>query len=367
MSDKSAEERVLSGEIWDDFCDRLKELGQIIQREDAPQDAFTKTQGYRYLLRLVRGFAEGVFENGSPNFPVMSNMGNMVKMGSDNPDNIYQGAQLNSEYEFRLSGNRGSVHYLGISATSGMYSNNNSMLTHGFIDSDHLEVDENGNFEIIISKKEYPGNWLKMENDTSSLVVRQTLLDRENEVPATLSIERLGNEHLAPEPLTAETLDMSLQRLTGTVSIVMDLFAGWSATMKDTVNTLPPADQEYCQSIGGDPNIFYFHSYWELEDDEVLVIHAPKIPECTTWNFQLNNYWLESMDYRFLNVTVNKHTAKYNDDGSVTLYICKEDPGIGNWMDTNGHNLGTMSWRWIGADEYPLLETKVLKKHELVS
>ena len=39
------------------------------------------------------------------------------------------------------------------------------------------------------------------------------------------------------------------------------------------MNELPPADQAYCQLIGGDPNIFYFHSAWKLAEDEVFRQH----------------------------------------------------------------------------------------------
>ena len=47
---------------------------------------------------------------------------------------------------------------------------------------------------------------------------------------------------------------------------------------------------------------------------EVLEIRAPRIPECQTWNFQLDNYWMESLYYRYHRITVNKHTARYEDD-----------------------------------------------------
>ena len=41
------------------------------------------------------------------------------------------------------------------------------------------------------------------------------------------------------------------------------------------------------------------------------MIEADKIPECQTWNFQLDNWWMESLDYRYHTIHLNKHTASY--------------------------------------------------------
>ena len=40
--------------------------------------------------------------------------------------------------------------------------------------------------------------------------------------------------------------------------------------LSDQQMTMPPADQALCQSVGGDPNIYYYHSYWKLAPDEAL-------------------------------------------------------------------------------------------------
>ena len=31
-------------------------------------------------------------------------------------------------------------------------------------------------------------------------------------------------------------------------------------------------------------------------------MHLREIPECQTWNLQLSNAWMESLDYRFFRV-----------------------------------------------------------------
>ena len=364
MSPEDIEQHVVNGAAWEQFCDSLKALGKQIAREETPKDAFNQAEGYRYLTRLLRNALESVVEGGSPEFPVMRGLGNMVKLGADNPDNIYQGGSIHGDYEYRLSGNRGSVFYISFAAISGGYGTDGTMITDGFLDTSQLEVEPDGSFEIILSQKEYPGNWLPLSAKTRSLNIRQTFLDRSRERPAQIDIERLKQD-AAPPPYSAAQLVKHLERVSANLHGTVKLFADWTDSLKCNMNTLPPADQAYCQSIGGDPNIFYFHAHWALADGEVLEIRAPVIPECQTWNFQLDNYWMESLDYRYHRITVNKHTARYEDDGSVVLYVASRDPGKGNWIDTAGHADGTMCWRWIGASEHPGLETRVVKLEEI--
>ena len=111
---------------------------------------------------------------------------------------------------------------------------------------------------------------------------------------------------------------------------------------------------------GGVPDIAYYHSYWKLAPDEALVIDATP-PECEHWNFQLNNYWMESLDYRYYPVHVNKHTAKYKPGRLRAGRGCRGEQGFDNWIDTVGHEEGTMCWRWVRANENPEPKTRVVK------
>ncbi len=60
-------------------------------------------------------------------------------------------------------------------------------------------------------------------------------------------------------------------------------------------------------------------------------------------------------------ITVNKHTAKLDDDGRLTLVVAATDPGWGNWIDTTGHSSGTALLRWVGTDHHPLPTCRVVE------
>jgi hypothetical protein len=78
-----------------------------------------------------------------------------------------------------------------------------------------------------------------------------------------------------------------------------------------------------------------------------------EVPDAPYWNFQLDNWWMESMDAAE-QVWVNKHTATLDDDGRLTIVVAAHDPGWGNWIDTTGHTSGTALLRWVSADRHPI-------------
>jgi hypothetical protein len=118
------------------------------------------------------------------------------------------------------------------------------------------------------------------------------------------------------------------------------------------------------QKGGGAKDIFYAHAYWQIAADEALLITVTP-PDCYYWNFQLNNWWMESLDYRFHQISVNKHSAVRDGDGGVTIICTAQNPGHGNWIDTCGHSEGTALLRWAGALEYPLPKARIVKLEDL--
>ncbi|MCZ6463579.1 MAG: DUF1214 domain-containing protein [Proteobacteria bacterium] len=360
----SPRERIASGKSWEDFCDTLKSAGQTIIAEGSPEDALDRAEGFRYLSRLVRAGLETFLEYSDPFAPVLHRpIHETAKIGADNPDNYYQHASISGDYEYRIRGQRNTIHYLDFATQTGGVATSGDSRQSGHLEGADLEISSDGSFEIVLSCREQPGNWLAMEPDTTALIVRQTYLDRKTETPAELVIERIGGDGL-PTPLTAEKIDSGLAQAAGLVVACSALFSGWAQGFRKHVNELPEFDTAISMGAGGDPNICYYHSYWELGPEEALVIDADP-PECSSWNFQLDNHWMESLDYRYFRISVNKHTAVYGEDGSVRIVVAHRDPGVANWIETAGHARGTMCFRWIGAAEHPQPRTRVMKVSEL--
>jgi hypothetical protein len=303
---------------------------------------------------------ESHIEFADPRAPVLRRPAHeTIKIGADNPDNYYQSAAVSGKYDYRISGTRGTIHYLGIGTYAGNYGSKARSGQTGYIEAHELEIQTDGSFELTVSCKEQPGNWLPMQSDTSSLIVRQTFEDRANETIADLKIERLGSDG-PPRPITAEFMDRGLSAAAAYVNGTAALFTDWSEGFARNKNELRLLDPAVAAAAHGDPNICYFHGYWELAPDQALVIEAIP-PNCDYWNLQINNHWMESLDYRYHTIAINHHGAVLRPDGSVRFVVAHHDPGVGNWLDTAGHCRGTMCLRWIGADEHPQPRTEVVR------
>jgi len=359
-------EKVVTAEAWNEFCDLLKKAGEVIIREDLGTTAFDRGEGMRYLGRLLRAGLTSFSENTGPEYPYFRAMPELVKMGLDNPDNYYLSAGINPRYRYRIRGNRGSIHYMSFAAQNQNFAARDKITGGaGHLNDSEIETDAEGNFEIIASEKEEPGNWLRMNANTKQILLRQTFLHRDRETPVEVEIECLDSEG-PPPPLDPARVQGGLMGSALYAIGCAQWFADWVIGFRDKapMNAFHLPDEENHRILGGDPNIRIWLGLWRLAPDEALVIEATP-PKCDYWNFQLGNIWAESLDYKFRNVHVNSGQAVLNDDGSFRLVVAHADPGVANWMDTAGHEHGTMCVRWVRADSYPEPKCRVVKLADL--
>ena len=353
---------------WTKFCDRLKQAGELIADPSAPQDKLTQAEGYRYLTRLLRAGLESCVEGSDPRFPVFYSLSHdTIKIGNDNPDNYYLNCCISGEYDYLIEGESGEVAFFSIATKSGSYATTGDMRPGAEISSDSITKNDDGSFSILVSTtkpKDLHANYLPMTAESDNLIVRQYCNARQ-ERPASFTIRCLNPD--AQPMLDSERFSENLMRAVGFVEGTSGLFNQWINNFKAHSNRLPANDQDMCIKVGGNANIHYHNSYWQLAADEALIIQPDHIPECESWNFQLSNYWMESLDYRYHPITCNDKSAVLGQDGQITLLVAHQNPGqeYPNWISTVGHSEGGMLFRWIEAKEFPPIATQVVNFADL--
>ena len=147
--DDVADQRVTSGQSWNEFCDSLKAAGAALNFPGAPRDPFGQAEGYRYLSRLTRAGLTAFVEHADPNAPVLHRViDETTKLGADNPDNFYLTAALDGNYEYKITGRRNDIAYLSFGTQSGNYGQGGGLPPTGYIESDEIDMDPDGGFEL---------------------------------------------------------------------------------------------------------------------------------------------------------------------------------------------------------------------------
>ena len=351
-------------EKWDAFCENLKDVGSIIESESALNET-DQAEGYRYLLRLMRLSLEMNLEHSNPSTPSFYNLSHeTAKIGADNPDNIYLNANIDGRQSYEIYGNVGESNYLSFGLKENRYSQDGTMISLGEIDMRDMTVDASGDFILYLGNQGESKNFLPLPKNANMLIVRQTYENRISQTHAKINIKTTSSQ-ATPELLTSAKLETQLNQSLAFVSGTASTFVKWVHEFKNNHrNQLPMGDQAFFQAAGGDPKICYLHGYYDFCKDEYLEI-TTNIPDCEYWNFQLENYWMESLDYRHYPIHINKSSAILNSDNTLTINVSHHHISMENYLITEGRNNGAMLLRWIGASTYPIPTVEIKKLDSL--
>jgi hypothetical protein len=345
-----AEERVLSGAVWREFCRGLESAGEAILAPGNPEDPFERAEGYRMLTRLLRGALEAQLEHATPTHPqLICTCHETIKIVAENPDNLYLGASIDGSLDYRIRGTRGEARWISFNTfAGGGFGGGGGRGTGTTLHEHQIEFRPDGSFELVLSQRPHPGNWLRLEPDTRSLTIRQTFLDKRRERPAELAIERIGADGAPPPPLDPSRLERALRGALGYVRNVTEIGAGWTRRQAAHPNVFANVQTDDTFKFK-DPQITWNQAYFELGPDEVLWVEF-RPPRCDYWMIALHNFWTETLDYRHHPITLNNRSAKLDADGVARFPIAARDPGHPNWLDPAGHRRGIVGVRWVGED-----------------
>ena len=373
---------------WDSFCDRLKQAAHFVFDDPAPSTPLDRAAGFQYLARMVPHSLDRTLEYDTPLFPQLWRyMSPVSKWGGDNPDSLYTVAAIDGEHTYRIVGNRGSAHYVVVSAQRRWddVPAGESAEVARLVGQD-LKTDWDGSFELVLSPNEHPGNWLKTTPDTYRVLIRQFHYDWVNEEQMRIRIERVGSEGETPPPLTPERVTGAFNEAVGWLLFNVEYWRGWQerhgrgSDPRDAKqgDTYMPSNEFVpfgggpsrfggsARFTGGIPGGQGMACTWKVEPDEVLLIEVTP-PNCHFWNYELSNYWMSSLDYRYHFSGINGYQAVPEEDGLVRVALSHDDPGLMNWLSTGGHVYGNIVLRWIRADGYPIPATRIVKRADLPS
>jgi hypothetical protein len=356
---------------------------------DAALDETEGAEAYRFFTHQLRAGLATYFDNDPlrPRFtplcytrlrqPWAHECSPLDIMGSV-PHAIYDLAPLDGASTYILRGTRGTVDYFSVFLYSGGgWTGVLPERMGDFLNHHDLVCASDGSFEIEIARTPTgrAANFLELDPDAHTILVRQFFAVPDREEPARYLLERTSPAGPAP-PLTD---DEAARRLRAVETFVrgtaVDSFRNYGHLWPPTPGT---AYNEFVMDQGHQvlqkgspagmyvsPDHWHVHCHYELAPGDALVIRMDP-PRAEWWAiFALSRYLQVHIDDPETRNFVSRGTVGLDEGGRATVVAAHEDPGTPNWLDLGGRERGQILLLWsiagVDADQsLPTIATEVV-------
>ncbi|MBV8788191.1 MAG: DUF1214 domain-containing protein [Mycobacterium sp.] len=355
---------------WTEFCARLQRAGEQVFKEANPDAGVHRVDAYRFLTQNLGQAFDLALETRDTRYPVLHTFcGPTRKLGGDCGDFTYQQAWIDGRSTYRVTGTRGTARFLNVTV-QGPRVAGPGVLHEPFGDTPQanllghqLFVDDDGEFELYIGGPERGPNWLPTTAGSRKLFIRQGF-DRWDELPAQIRIERIDMD--SPKPLPTPEDMVEAMRWAG--DFVTGLMSDWpefpftyGGVDASRPNAFPHVDATDADNKRGRAAA---NMYWELCDDEALIIEFDA--HDGLWMLTNMGPFFNSMDYLYRPVSYTPSRTKADRDGRIRLVMTHRDPGVHNWLDTQGFSCGNVTYRHMLEGQPVVLNTRVVKHHDVL-
>ncbi|ORV81517.1 hypothetical protein AWC11_27195 [Mycobacterium interjectum] len=332
---------------WQFFQQMMADVTKVVM-EDAESER-ELLEGLRVIAR-VSSLCSQLSVEADPDRPSFFDMCSPTRMiGGPNPDGNYYLAMIRGDRRYRITGTRGTSAYLGFQILAGTGLTPRRMAN--YVSDTELGGDE---FALVLAPEEPAdlagARWVKIPGDASSVVVREYVGDPAAETLATLRIDALD-----PDPVAPLTDDQLADQFTAMAWSLMKL-----TTMHRTIkpellqqpNTLLTAEAADLGAADTTPDNLYMMGTFRLDPGQALVLDIEP-PDTRYWNVTLESVWHECLEPRRRHSSVTNRAVQPDADGRVRIAISAEDFGLGHWLDTGGRHRGFIVVRWLDNPDPP--------------
>ena len=320
-------------------------------------DADDVAEGLRVVMHLLGTGLETQFEDDAAHPVFRAIVTPWRKALGDNADARYHDARVHPAGTYRVRGRMAGAAYVSFTVEAGADDGAFPSGTAGWLNDTGFDVDDDGSFEVTVGGPERAQGWLALPEDASRITVRHYWEDvRSPNIPPAhdlgLAIELVdGDVPPAPSAPTDASIAAALRRMATFVR-------------SRTVDTIPrPGEGDAPAFVSRVPHAFpvpvqpgthalaaadaaYSMAPYLLGPDEALVMRV-RWPPCRCANVSLWNRQLQTFDYLRHQVSLNRAQAVADQDGAVTIVIAHRDPGVPNWLSTEGRPFGLVFWRFM--------------------
>jgi hypothetical protein len=350
-----------------DLLDGLRETAEgYLTPANEIETEIDLVEGLRSILHLLSAGIDFYLE-GDPERPQFVRIVSPTrKFLGDNPDAIYHFARIRGDRGYRITGRIDDACYVsftihGRGADGRLGGAAEPVLAD--VNDRGLALGPGGSFEIVLAPERPPGarNWLPLPPSAASLITRHYY--ERKDAPAADPERRVA---LRIEPLTPPAKRPPLRdaelpaRLRDVAAFVRGATVGRvkPAVSPPFVSTIPnelgePMVFRMSESDSwGAVDIAYSMGPFRLAPGEALVIEG-RYPACAFANVVLWSKHLAAFEYRDRRVSLNRAQTELEPDGSFRIVVSERDPGVPNWLETEGHAEGIVFWRFLLPEEKP--------------
>jgi hypothetical protein len=311
------------------------------------------SDGHRYAMHVLEAGLDLHFES-NPEYPVFKRIVSPTrKANGDNPDAIYFTTYIRGDRSYRVRGNMVGATYTSFTIEAGTGEGRYASKTSGVLNDREIEVDAEGHYELLFAPNAEGVNTFALPKDAVRLTTRH-YFERKRSVAADpnvvipLSIEPLDNDG-PPADWDDASIAAGIRRVTNHVrGMTVDSPSRDPAKLPSWVSSTPnvfnPAEKPGDMAFAA-IDAAYTMAPYALGPDQALVIEG-RYPKCRFANVVLWNRFLQSYDYAYRNVALNRKQTLLESDGSFRMIVAHADPGLPNWLDTMGRTSGTIYWRF---------------------